>query len=176
MMTQRSNRLHHFAILLLTVGFICWLEAFFTLEWSSPYCTSQEDGPAYAAFGLPFPYLKYTGVSSLEYLFMPLAYLLNLALLSAILFPCLHWTLARISKVIQKKYLFILGIVGLLLLLSRVIVIGFLLNAGLLRPTLSIGSAHEPYTDFRPVGLGLQDGHYPCKPSRFWFPAGWKHD
>ncbi len=176
MFSKLIHRLNRFAIVLFAVGLVFWLEAFFTVEWSSPYCTSQEDGPTFAAFGLPFPYMRFTGVSSLEYLFMPQVYLLNIILLSAISFPCIRWAFARFSLAIQSRHLFLIGTVGLLLLLSRVMVIGFLLTAGLLRPTPSIGSGHEPYTDFRPVGFSLQDGHYQCKPSRFWFPDGWKHD
>ena len=36
------------------------------LEWSFPYCANMFDGPAYAFFGFPFPYIQFGGASSLE--------------------------------------------------------------------------------------------------------------
>jgi hypothetical protein len=48
---------------LLAFGVVMCLESLCTIEWSFPYCSSQEDGPAAAVFGLPFPYIRWAGAS-----------------------------------------------------------------------------------------------------------------
>jgi hypothetical protein len=72
---------------LLAFGVVICLESLYTIEWSYPYCLSPVDGPASAVFSVPFPYVRWTGVSSLEYEFMPLVYVLNIPALSALVWP-----------------------------------------------------------------------------------------
>ena len=165
-----------YAAILLTIGLIICLEALFTMEWSSPYCTSQADGPGYAAFGMPLPYKQFGGASSLEYEFMPHIYLLNLVVLCAIAFPVIRWTIRRLSTMAHARWPFVAGVTGIVLLATRVALVVLAISIKMLNPTLSIGNAWEPYADFRPVGFCLNDGHYDCKPSAHWFPNGWKHD
>jgi hypothetical protein len=174
------NTLHRsidrFAVILLTAGLTAWLEFSFTMEWSSPYCMSQEDGPAYAAFGFPLPYMRFGGASSMEYAFMPHAYLINLLVLCALALPAVRWLLRRPSMAAGTRKRFVAGLVGALLITARLGLLALTLSMGMLQPTASIGSLHEPYTDLRPVGPCLHDGHYECTPSPFWFPDGWQHD
>lgn len=159
-----------YATMLFTVGLTMWLEFVFTMEWSSPYCASQEDGPGYAAFGMPFPYKQFGGASSLEYEFMPHIYLLNLIVLCVIAFPVVRWTMTR------ARWQFVAWVAGIVLLAARAALLALAISIKMLNPTTSIGGDYEPYMDFRPVGFCLNDGHYECKPSPFWFPEGWKHD
>jgi hypothetical protein len=52
------------------------------VEWSTPYCLDPHSGPAYAHYGFPIPYQRFSGISSMLYLFQPLAYAFNLLVLS----------------------------------------------------------------------------------------------
>jgi hypothetical protein len=72
---------------LLALGIALCFGWLFTIEWSFPYCTTQQDGPAAAVFGMPLPYIRWGGVSSLEYDFMPLAYAFNTLILLALFWP-----------------------------------------------------------------------------------------
>lgn len=94
---RRRNFITRHPALLLTLGFVGWLEAIFTIEWSFPYCSSQEDGPESAVFGMPLPYIRWTGVSSLEYELMPLIWVLNIVILSAIAFPFVSWAVKKVG-------------------------------------------------------------------------------
>ncbi len=170
------KNISHYGALLLTVGLTIWLEFILTMEWSSPYCMSQEDGPGYAAFGMPLPYMQFGGASSLQYEFMPHIYLLNLIVLSAIAFPTISWTFDRLSLTVSTRWRTVAGVVGLVLLAARISLLMLSISIKMLIPTLSIGDHYEPYVDFRPVGLCLHDGYYECKPSPYWFPDGWKYD
>src|SRR6187399_2755691 len=75
------------AALALALGASSLLEVLCTVEWSYPYCSNQDSGPAFAVTGMPLPYMHYSGVSSLEYLFMPHVYAANLFLLAALVYP-----------------------------------------------------------------------------------------
>src|SRR5262245_9813214 len=60
---------------------------FVSVEWSHPYCQHQSDGPGYAAYGAPLPFIQYAGTSFLHYIFMPHVYALNVFVLSALAYP-----------------------------------------------------------------------------------------
>jgi hypothetical protein len=159
----------------LTLALIGWFEAIFTIEWSFPYCSSQEDGPASAVFGMPFPYIRYSEVSSLEYFYMPSVYILNLLLLVAIAFPFVYWAVKKFASPDQKIRRRIVGLAGLVLLL----IIGawniLLLRSGSYLISVStIASGYETYREFRPVRFTFKDLHYDCTPSKFWFKHGWR--
>lgn len=164
------------ATILLTVGSTIWLEFVFTMEWSSPYCMSQEDGPGYAAFGMPLPYMQFGGASSLQYEFMPHIYLLNLVVLCATVFPAIRWTLGRFATATATRWRLVAGVAGLVLIAARISLLVLAISIKMLNPTFSIGDDYEPYSELRPVGFSLHDGHYECKPSPYWFPDGWKHE
>ncbi|MDQ1557446.1 MAG: hypothetical protein QOD32_506 [Pyrinomonadaceae bacterium] len=169
---------NRYAIILLTVGLVLWVEGLFTIEWSYPYCLSQSDGPAYAAQGMPLPYWMWNGVASLEHSFMPLAYILNIIVLSLLMFPAVRWLLNRVVSNQSKWLRSVIGVTGCLLLLSHVALMGLLVSTGWYRPEISLGlEGYYRYTDFRPVRFGLAHSNAPvCRPSRFWFPDGWRHD
>jgi hypothetical protein len=172
------NLFNRYSTGLLTTGIVLWLENLITIEWSYPYCLSQSDGPAYAAYGMPFPYLMSTGVTSLEYEFMPHVYILNVIVLSLLILPAARWVLKRVvpreSTLLQGA----IGGVGCLLLSANFAFIILGLSIGYLRPTTSIGlEGYYSYSDFRPVRAGLNgSGAASCTPSPAWFPNGWQHD
>jgi hypothetical protein len=58
-----------------SLGFI--VVEFVPFAWWHPYCDRMDDGPGYFAYGLPFPFRAFSGVSSLEYNFLPFVYLLD---------------------------------------------------------------------------------------------------
>ncbi len=64
-----------------TVGIVAVTEGLFTVEWSTPYCNDPRDGPSYAAYGFPFPYERFSGVSSLHFDFAPHIFWLDMAAL-----------------------------------------------------------------------------------------------
>jgi hypothetical protein len=160
---------------LLTLGLVGWFEAIFTIEWSFPYCISQEDGPASAVFGMPLPYIRYSEVSSLEYFYMPAIYILNILILFVIVFPLVHWVIKRVAAPDQVMRRRLMSFAGLILVLTISGWNFLLLRSGhyLIRvPT--IASGYETYREFRPIRFTLKDLHYDCTPSKFWFKDGWR--
>jgi hypothetical protein len=170
-----SNR---YTTILLTIGLVLWLEAVVTIEWSYPYCLSQEDGPAYAARGMPLPYWMWNGVASLEHDFMPHVYILNVIVLCLLMFPSVRWILNRFISPRLKWLRVVIGAVGCLLLLSHVALTVLGISTGYYRPEISLGlEGYYRYADFRPVRFGfIKSSAADCTPSRFWFPDGWRHN
>ena len=68
------------------------------IKWWHPYCEGQPDGPGSMAFGFPLPYAEPTGVSSMEFFYMPHVWLLNLALLAVVTYPLFAFVLRRIAS------------------------------------------------------------------------------
>ena len=172
------NHVNRYTLILLTVGLVLWVEGLVTIEWSYPYCLSRADGPAYAAQGMPLPYWMWNGVASLEHDFVPHVYILNVIVLCLLMFPALRWVLHRVISYRLKWLQSIIGAVGCLLLLSHVALTVLLVSTGYYRPATSLGlEGYYRYTDFRPVRFGLIESNAPdCRPSRFWFPDGWRHN
>lgn len=171
------NPLNRYAIILLTVGLVLWAEGFVTVEWSYPYCLSQSDGPAYAAQGMPLPYWMWNGVVSLEHDFMPHVYILNVAVLCLLMFPAIRWVLNRVISHRLKWLRTVVGAAGCLLVLSHVALMGLLVSNGYYHPATSLRlDGYYRYSEFRPVRFGRIKSNAPgCKPSRFWFPDGWRN-
>src|ERR1043165_8401429 len=94
---KRLNVIIRYPAFLLTLGLVGWFEEVFTIEWSFPYCSSLEDGPASAVFGMPLPYVRWSGVSSMEYEFMLSVFIANILILSAIAFPFVSWAVRRVA-------------------------------------------------------------------------------
>ena len=172
------GRLDRFAALLLTTGLVVWIEGIITIEWTYPYCLDRSDGPAYAAHGMPLPYLMWPGSVSLEHDFMPHVYILNILLLCLLMFPVVRLVWNRIflhkSAWLRRS----IGALGVVLLISKAAFIALMLSIGYLRPETSLGiEPYHRYSDFRPVRIGFQRSTAPdCIPSQFWFPNGWQHD
>jgi len=72
-----------------------WLHTCVTIRWTSEYCRHSEDGPTFAAFGIPFPYERFGGASSLQYIFAPHALLLNMLILGIIFALMLYFGLPK---------------------------------------------------------------------------------
>lgn len=166
--------------ILLTIGLVGWLPI--TIEWSFPYCMSQEDGPMSAVFGMPMPYTSVNGASSLLYDFMPHIFLLNVGVLCLLMFPAIRWLFNRIDSHRLQWLRRLLGVVGSLLLLSFVGFWVLLLSSGLYNPVLTLGNYYR-YSELRPVRVhslfspsATKSSFEDCTPSRFWFPDGWRHD
>lgn len=146
-----------------------FFNSFLSLEWSYPYCNNPDSGPAYAAFGLPLPYTQFSGVSSMEYLFMPLAYIINVIILGLLFYFSTRFVL---NKVFKHSYIIGIGlsVAGSALAILSLIMELLMAVSMYAVIVVSIGDdIYHPYTSYRPVGIGTT--HYDCKPSEFWFGA-----
>ncbi|MFL6469066.1 MAG: hypothetical protein ACJ72Z_14000 [Pyrinomonadaceae bacterium] len=161
---MKPKLINHIAAILLTLGLVAWFQETFSIEWSFPYCSDQVDGPASAVWGMPFPYIRWSTVSSMEYFWMPAAFILNLAVLSAIAFPFVSWVLraGRLPSFVRTGA----WLVGLLLVVSFGAWTVMLIQTGVYRiPVTNIANeGYESYTDFRPVHFGFKTLRYDCTP------------
>lgn len=171
---KRLDVVTRYPAFLLTLGLAGWFEKVFTVEWSFPYCSSQEDGPASAVFGMPLPYTRWTGVSSLEYEFMSSIFILNILILSAVAFPFVSWVVGRVAPTDRVRRRNALGFAGLVLLLGHGALSILLLQAGFYRPVPTIASGYETYGEFRPIRFTFKNLRYDCTPSPYWFKDGWR--
>ena len=172
-MNVAAKFLDRWSSFLLAFGVVMCLESLCTIEWSFPYCSSQEDGPAAAVFGMPFPYIQWSGVSSLEYDFIPLVYVLNVLALLALAWP-LTRLLLRFFVERRNGIRIVLGTIGLAVALVVLAGIAFLIGVGVWQPTASIRLyRQDTYFDLRPLRFTINDLHYECTPSHAWFPNGW---
>jgi hypothetical protein len=151
---------------LLALGAAMCLEQLYTIEWTFPYCASQQDGPAAAVFGMPFPDIQWGGASSLEYDFMPLVYTLNVLALLVLVWP-LTRLLLRSFGVRRSGIRTTLGAIGLAIALVMLAGIATLIGVGALRPTAAIRLyGQDTYFDLRPLRFRINDLHYACTPPR----------
>ena len=172
-MNVATKFLDRWSSFLLALGIVMCLEALCTIEWSFPSCSSQEDGPAAAVFGMPFPYIQWGGVSSLEYDFMPLVYALNVLALLALFWPSIRHLLGLFAER-RSGIRTALGASGLALALVVSAGIVFLIGIGAWQPAAHVGLYGEDrYFDLRPLRFTLNDLHYECTPSQAWFPDRW---
>jgi hypothetical protein len=145
-----------------------------TLEWSFQYCTDPQDGPPSAVFGAPLPYERWNGVSSLQYEFAPHLYVLNIVLVSIVLFPAVRYALVSLGRRPGRLAYRLLKLTGVLLLLTNLASACFALAGGLWQPVFDISHPpYDSYTEFRPVRATLHR-HYDCTPSSFWFGPHWR--
>ena len=161
--------LEHSAPIVLTVGLVSLLEILATLEWSSPLCNrayQSWNGPVSAAFGLPLPYIRWSGASSLQYDVMVHVYLINIATLSLVTYPVVRAISGRARLAPRRAAL---GAIGVALCGLVVAWRALLLALSVWIPASSI-TLSESYLDFRPVGVAF-DLDYDCTPSTLWFGA-----
>ncbi|MGA3130425.1 MAG: hypothetical protein ABSD59_06470 [Terracidiphilus sp.] len=170
-----SEFLNRWAAFLLALGIVMCFQSRYTIEWSYPYCSSQADGPASAVFGMPLPYMQFSGVSSAEYYFVPLLYVLNVLVLTTLAWPLTRLLLRRLPE--RRAGIRIgLGLTGLTLALIVSAVLVSLVRVGAWLPRASLGlHGYYTYSDFRPVRFTFNDLHYDCTPSSWWFQNGWTH-
>ncbi len=146
---------------LLALGLAGFTELLITVEWSFPYCNDQQDGPASAVYGFPFPYLQWGGVSSLEFEFVPQLYALNLALQTALVFFLVR-TVAR--RMWPTKERLPMAAVGLLFCAGFLLIKLLLISSGVRHPRASLtDGTWDSYTELRPVGLAASLEYY-CTP------------
>jgi Na+/proline symporter len=162
-----SRRHRWIVAVVFTVGLVMAAERGVTIEWSSAYCSNPYDGPASAVFGAPFPYERWSGASSLLYVFVPRLYVLNILILFGIALPVVRWTAERLARRSSRAVYRALAIGGVLL--CGLMAARHALGIGLWQPVASIVSPpYESYEGLRPVGVSL-GRHYDCTPSEFWF-------
>ena len=147
------------------------MEAIFTVEWSYPYCTNPNSGPAFPVTGMPLPYKIYSGVSSVEYFFMPHVYAANLLLLAAMAYPIIRQL--GVGGSVRA------GVVGFLGLGCKVLVSASLILSLSIRSLIPVGtivnSGFMKYQELRPISFGFStNSAAECKASHFWFPQGWQ--
>jgi hypothetical protein len=171
---KQLNVIIRYPALLLTLGLVGWFEAVFTIEWSFPYCSSLEDGPASAVFGMPLPYIRYSEVSSMEYFYMPSIFIVNILILFSIAFPFVSWAIKKVASPEQRMRRSMLSFAGLVLLFGINSWTILLLRSGAYHPVSTIASGYETYGEYRPVRFTFKDLHYDCTPSNYWFKDGWR--
>lgn len=153
----------------MALGIMMCVQSFYTIEWSFPYCLSQADGPASAVFGMPLPYIRWSGSSSLEYWFMPLVYVINVLALSALAWPFTRLFLRLLGGRPGIRTSF--GLIGLTLALLVTASLAFSVCVKAYRPTASLRLfPYDTYFDLRPIRFTVNDLHYQCTPSPAWFP------
>jgi len=170
-----SHRTERAAEIVAAIGLAGWIEFLFTIEWSYPYCTQPEDGPAYSVLGFPLPYAEPSYASSLEFYFLPHVFFLNLLLISLLLFPLVR-TLHRGIRHKATLRRWVVRVAGVLIV-SLGLIRGLSFTFG--HPVASIESAWLTYRDLRPIGFSSSywvHSKSDCKPSAFWFPDGWIHN
>ena len=188
----------HISAVLLTLGLVVWFQEVFTVEWTSGYCSNPVDGPASAIYGMPLPYIRWSMVSSMEYLWMPAVLILNIALLFAIVFPFVSRLLRsnseqenhavapttsspetgatppraggepKVHPSFARRGAFAFGTI---LVLSFAAWVMFQIQTGVYKiPVSNIAMEnYESYSQLRPVRFGIKSLRYGCTSSDFWF-------
>ena len=156
---------------MLAFGMAFLVEGLVTIDWSYPYCSGPDSGPAWSVAGMPLPDMVYSGVSSLEYLFMPHVYALNLLLLAIPLYlACQRFFSHRL-----KFRAGALGAIAVITILLPAVLLSLSIYSRFLIPVSTIADGgFMRYGELRPVSFGLKPGRSgDCIPSPFWFPQGW---
>ena len=142
------------------LGYAMVIDSAIHLEWSFPYCRDMFDGPLYALYGFPVPYITFGGVSSLEYSFSPAAYLVDIVVISLVLALVVWPVRARLPEPAVR----VIQVFGWIALVGVVAWRGVLIGAGMWRPSIHVITApYVTYAELKPVGLS-RDLHYDCRP------------
>jgi drug/metabolite transporter superfamily protein YnfA len=151
----------------LSFGAAALLDVVVTVEWSSPYCNRQDDGPGWAIYGV-IPYERFSGVSSMVYDFQPASFAANLALLwvlcGAVALALYVWT-PLFARPDRARRVAAVGMVAAALMGAYYVA---LYSLGWWIPVPSLTDSRYD-TQIRPVGLSVGDRAYECTPSQFWF-------
>jgi hypothetical protein len=149
---------------LLSLGLASVFESLVTLEWWYPACGVAGDGPAAAVFGLPLPYVRFSGVSSMTYDFMPHVMALDVLLLAAMILVPLAAVVSRLSQQRARRVRLLAWALGATLTTARLGWLALLLSVGSFRPVVSIGlPPYLSYAELRPLRL-VSSWHYDCQP------------
>jgi hypothetical protein len=150
------------------VGAAWWIEKLVTLEWSYPYCSVRDSGPAAAVFGFPLPYEQTSIVTSGTYFFIPWLYLLNIAAIAAGVFLLLRQLTSRLVTSNRLANI-MLGVTGAVLLTTAIVFEVSMIYMGVWRPTSSF-SGSPRFSELRPVASVVFRRQRECTASPFWFP------
>jgi hypothetical protein len=152
------------------------LQYVLSLEWSLPICQNASEWVDSAALGFPFPYMKWSGVSSMQYDMMPHVYALNMLIIAAVIFLLMRKMYARVLPVAKNKTRIAISFLSLLFLALVLILSVWLFQTHTLIPVMNIAQDEKGanYQDYRPIGWAIEsdESDYNCKPSDFWFAEG----
>jgi hypothetical protein len=155
-------------LLLAAAGAAWWIEKLFTLEWSYPYCSVRDDGPAGAVRGFPLPYQQASIVTSATDFFIPWLYVVNLAVIAGGVLLLLRPLASRLEASNPRYRKFIVVPAAALLFVTAVAFEVFALSIGVWRPTSSFTGAPR-YSELRPVAVRVLEHPRDCTASPFWF-------
>jgi hypothetical protein len=134
---------------------------FIPFAWWHPYCDRMDDGPGYFGYGLPFPFRAFSGVSSLEYNFLPFVYLLDLVLITALLLPRTV-VVARKVEAMSRIGAYSLATVGTLLVVVLVWINAWAISDHWVIPSQALDSTGDKYSSYRPWIVMRGSGHHAC--------------
>jgi len=139
---------------------------FISVEWSYPYCQQQFDGPGYAAYGAPLPFVQYGGWSSLHYNFMPHIYVLDVIVLTLLTYPLTRMLGDRFVKSTTAH-----RVNAVVSCAVAVIALGIQVPfaSTFFHPVATLGSSQTSYWSYRPVSITTDVLRYHCSPSSYWF-------
>jgi hypothetical protein len=176
--TLNKHTVNQTAEILIALGIALFLEGFLTIEWTYPYCLSQSDGPAYAALGMPLPYLMRDGARSSAYYFMPHAYIFNVVLLSGLVFLGVRCVRNRATLPNVKWVRPTAGLIGSLSVVAHVAYLSLAVSTDSYQPAPILQlQGYFRYAELRPAAVIVtynEPENSPCTPSRFWYPTGWR--
>lgn len=155
--------------LLAAVGAAWWIEKLVAVEWSYPYCSVLDDGPAGAVRGFPLPYEQASIVTSATSFFIPWLYVVNLAAIAGGIFLLLRPAASRLGASYPRLRKLIVGTAGVLLLVTAVTLEVMVLSMGVRHPISSFSDSPR-YSELRPVVVRVLEHRRDCTASPFWFP------
>ena len=135
-------------------------DMFISIKWWHPYCDSQADGPGYFASGFPFPYAELTGASSMDFVYMPQVWAINLVIFAVIAFAIYRMTFrsshSRPTIIARGASL----VAAVLILLMSGLTAMYVRDLG--HAVRSIG-ASDSYWSYRPNAFAAAHGHKECE-------------
>lgn len=145
------------------------MEATLTIEWSTPSCNDGWNGSSYALFGMPLPYERFSGVTSLQYDVVPYLYLIDIVLLTAAIWLLIRFFARRAPFRLPAWAGTPLAVAGILLCTGASASRIYLLLSKQWYPVVSLADfSYDGYFRTRPVGFSW-DRHHDCTPSELWF-------
>ncbi len=151
------------------LGAAWWIEQLVTVEWSYPYCSVRDDGPAAAVRGFPLPFEQASIVTSATDFFIPWLYGLNLLAIAGIVMLLLRPLSSRLGASRPRIRKFIFVPTAALLLATAIAFEALALSMGVWRPISSF-SGSPRYSELRPVAVHVGGRSQDCTASPFWFP------
>ena len=153
---------------LLAIGSAWWVDKLATIEWSYPYCSVLDDGPAGAVFGFPFPHRQASIVASASDIFIPWLYVVDLVLIAGLLFVLLLPLVAWLEKRHALLCKFLVATSAVVLIATAAPFETWVVYNGISSPTDSF-SGNLNYSELRPVALRILGRQRDCTASPFWF-------